>query len=344
MAVQQVEAEPRTSTPDLVVETVSRPRSLEQPAPATPDGQESVRQALGAVATGLGRQLERRLPSLIVAALGALFSQAVEKAIRERIDEAVHAALAHAFEAFPVIPASEDVQREAEDAICSILHDLLDSLFAGTIRTELECHGREVTEALLRQDTAAARETIEAASAATLRDALDIVKDHRGEVTRALLTVLAKATTEAAATTIANGAEDAAATPVEAVSKAVSKAASGTRDPDTERRGETVKDDSRPDESRTEQGDRPPARKQLGDQGQTIRDQMGDIGDTLRRQIEQETKGLKDRLTGGVQEGTKQGMRNQQLGRPPSARSSSRSTPGRPPGRRGPPGRPPSAR
>jgi hypothetical protein len=326
VAVQQAEMERAGTPPDLVVETVSQPTPEESSRQGAAGNQETVRHALGAVARGAVRQVERQLPSLIVAALGMLFSQAVENAVRQRLDEAIHAAMAGAFEALSDVPAGAEVQREAEDVARSVMHDILSSLFEGAIRAELEARGRVVAEALLRGDTEAAQEVIKPALAATLHDALEIVKNHRGELSRAVLAVLAKATKDVAVNAIESGAGEAVAEPAKAVAEAAAKV-----EPDTvEKRQQTVRRDSRP------------MKKKLDDGGRSIRDQLAGIGDTLRTQIEQETRGLKDRITDGAQSGAKGGMRNGKLGRPPSARSSNRSPLGRPPSRRPPRRRPPA--
>jgi hypothetical protein len=349
MSVQQLETEQTSDTPGLIVETVPRPENAGQQPQSPAEDQDGVGQALGAVVHGLERQIERRLPALIVAALGLIFSETVESAIRRRMDDAVHAAVTAASETPPDAPLGQEAVAEAENVVRSILHDLLDSLFTGSIRAKLDHSGREIAEALLRKDGETAREISREALGATLRDALEIVQEHRGEITRAALTALTKAGgemvagkiedgVEDTAGTIKDGAKDAAgtvedrteeatATPIKAVTEAVSRKVSANE-------AGTGEDQKRPAErSRS-------TRRRADDRGEDIRDQMTGIGDTLRRQIEQETKGLKDRLSGGVQKGAKEGMRNQQLGRPPSVRSSNRSTPGRPPARRRPPTRP----
>jgi hypothetical protein len=322
MAVQHVEAERSAGTPDLIVETIRR-------APAAPEAQESLGEALAVVVRGLGRRVERQVPSLIITALVTFFSRAVEDAVRRRADEAIHTAVMQAAEAVPDQAAGQEVLRQAEDVAQATTHDLLDSLFAGPIRADLEQYGRTAAEAMFGKDMETAQQTVKEALSATLRDALAVVKDHQSDISRAVVGALTKATAEAAASTVAEGAESAAAGPVQAVAEAISQ---------KEPKGQSAQETQETEEKRSE-----PVKKRVEKQGENIRDQLEDIGQTLRRQVEEETKGLKDRLTGGVKDGAKQGMRNQQLGRAPSAGSSKRSSLGRPPSR-GPAGRPPSAR
>jgi hypothetical protein len=337
--VQPVPSAPGSAEPTQDEQTLQASEDFtptiedEQSGPAR---SETLRQALTSLAHTVEQQAEHRLPAVVAASLRALFSEAVRAAIRRQAEQALHASIARSFEALPESATSPELEQETEQALQAVLHEILDSAFGGSIGTELENHGQQALEALLRKDVEGAQEHMREALSSALGEVLAIVKRHRTDVIGIVIRVLTKASQQAVATKVQDGVEEITSSSVEGAKPKAHAAKQGPKGDREARQEQTLEDPK--DHSKS-------AEEQQEDQGEDIRDQLASAAETLRQQLEEETKGLKQHLSGGLQSATKEGMRNQKFGRPPSGRSPSQgSNLGRPPSRRAPAGRPPSGR
>jgi hypothetical protein len=291
--------------------------SAQQVEPGQP---ESMRQALSELKHALEQQAERKLPELLGASLTALFSEAARAAIERELEHALHAAMARGLEALPDGAAWQALEQETEQSLQAIVHETLDSVFGGAIGDELAIHSQQAIQALLQRDNETAQEHIRDALRAAVDETLTILERHRKDAIGIAIHVLTKASEETVATKIQDG--------VAGVLPGSDETENAT---DSDETVETAEAQARP-EKEMEQEDTEnhpePVKEKLDDQGQNVRDQL-----------EEETKGLKQRMKEAAQSGTKEGTRSRQFGRPPSGK-----TLGHPPSRRAPPGRPPSRR
>lgn len=332
-------------------ETAQRGGEIEPPASTKEgDGRVESGRPLAGLAHTLGEQAERRLPTLLAAGLAALLSGLARDAIERRADDALHAVVAWGSDRLPDGTVSGAAQEEIEQLVQSILHELLDSIFSGTIRTELADHGQQAIEALLRGDGEAAQEHVRVALSRVADELLAILRRHGGAVLRVAIRIAAAASGQAVAVKAEEAAES-AASPAGAPVKAIGTVARSVGDKvldggedDRESSEDATAGPSKPGKTNGKpqghsEDDAKPLEDKVEDKGEDLRDQLADIADTLRQQVEEGAKGLKQNVTEGIQSGTKEGSRNRKFGHPPSPRPP---TGGRALGR--PPGRPPSGR
>lgn len=261
----------------------------------TEEGEESLLPMLRSVVQGLEAQSGEWVQSLEKSALDALFSQAVRAAIQEQLEETVHDLAEDIFSGIVTDEESRlKLQEQTDQLLQQMITELLDNLFAGPLRRDVEYHSDEMVKALRRLDFDIAIHHAQEALQALLLGVVKALGHHWGGVLKLLLKLVIEYFQDVVSSSVS-----------ETFSGAIDVVASGM---EVEEKGEALQE-------------------QFKEKTEEIGEKLREASDTLRERISESSEELRTRL----QDGVKGGKNRRQFGRPPGGRQLGRAPSGRPP-------------
>jgi hypothetical protein len=256
----------------------------------------------------LEEQAEQTIQALLAAGLDVLFSDSVYRTVQAQGEQAVQSVVQLCAEAIPDQPEQRRLCEHVEQTLRGVLLDSLDTIFSGSVRSNLQSHGERAVQAIARGDFEAAEREGKEGFESLIDGVLAVLQRYQEEVLRLVRRVILKAIQEVLGSTIKDslrGILPIPSTDVEESTKKVSE--------------------------------------NLKEKGEELQEDLQGAVEELQYRVEQETGQLQQRVAEGLQSALKGGTQRQlgQLpsGRPPSGRPPS----GQPPSGQPPSGQPPSA-
>jgi ElaB/YqjD/DUF883 family membrane-anchored ribosome-binding protein len=242
--------------------------------------------------------------------LDALFSDTVRQQVLQQAEAGLQDLLDATIEALPDTGAASGLAEELDRTrrkLRSLVRDMVDELFAGSTRAEVEQHVTAAAQQLTEGNSDAAKEEAELAGQTLLSGMLDVIEGHWAQILRIVLAVIVKMLQEA----IASHVKDAFAAIAAAPAEAAKEEASSLQD-------------------------------QVKEKAEELRQRLEETRDTIQERVEEAKERLQERVEGGISSAVQGGSRGHGgFGQPPSLRPPAGPGARRPPGR-APAGRPPS--
>jgi len=205
------------------------------------------------------------MPTSLLSKMGRLaITQSLEPTILRVADRALHEALCRVFDAAADRGVSDELERQFEDLMHTVVQDILDGVLKSPAAAEIEEHLRNGMAAALHREGAVVQGEASAALSALVEVISCVLRDHQKDLVGVATRVLTKATVEVATDKIDEG----------------SRANGAERKQVREEQDESVGEGT---DSTIHPGDEP--KHDSNDIGRAIRDQLSDAGETLRSHI-----------------------------------------------------------